>query len=208
MAFGGTGNVFELIRDGSIKGIATIIGCSSPKMSYEHNPVAIAARLIRDGVLVIATGCSAHALLNAGLCSSDATIAVHPDLRAVCKNYGVPAVLAVGGCIDNVRTLRLFTDIALAGGIRIHDMPYMVVCPEPGNEKSIGIGLAFLCHGISGILGVSVPAKSDGSPTEMFSDYRLRETLGAALYAETDPGRISSLALKHLSEKRDISGWN
>ena len=117
-------------------------------------------------------------------------------------------MLAVGGCIDNVRTLRLFTDIALAGGVSIRDMPYMVVCPEPGNEKSIGIGLSFLCHGVSGILGIAVPTKSDGSPTELFGDYHLVDMLGAVLYAETDPGRASSLTLKHLREKRDISGWS
>ena len=106
-AFGGIKNLTKLLKDGTLKGIATVVGCNSPKVAYESNHVTIVKKLLEWDVLVLTTGCSSHALLNAGLCSQEASELCGSGLKNVIEQYNVPPVMAVGGCVDNTRTLRL-----------------------------------------------------------------------------------------------------
>ena len=206
-AFGGIEQLLDLMKAGSIKGIATIVGCSSPKVPYDSNAVTIARKLLEQGILVTTTGCTAHALLNAGLCSQEASRDADPGLRVVCEKLDIPPVLAVGGCVDNVRTLRVFIDLADAAGVAIKDMPYMLTCPEPGNEKAIGLGIGFMCHGISGIVGLSTSGTA-ACPVELYREYGLKEKLGASLYADTDPHTTSAAIVRHIGDQRRILGWS
>ena len=99
---------------------------------HKLTAVAIARELVRNGVLVLTSGCSAHALLNAGMCS---TSAAEEAARIGMVNFAVPpekleaattelaeklmkksaAVLRVG---DAVRAVRPFA-VDVASGIEI-----------------------------------------------------------------------------------------
>lgn len=206
-ASGGVEPLLERLKDGSIRGIATIVGCSSPKAPYGLRPVAIARSLLERGILVTTTGCAAHTLLNAGLCTREAAHLADTHLRQACEELAIPPVLAVGGCIDNVRTLRLFTDLAEAAGASVSELPFALACPEPGNEKATGIGLAFTCHGVPAVIGLHVPGKA-GEPVELFEEYGLREKVGAALYAAADPQATAALIADLVESRREALVWS
>lgn len=214
-AFGGPDGIVARLRDGRLRGIATVVGCNTPKTIYEANHVRIARQLVADGVLVLTTGCSAHALLNAGLCAMPAVDGAAPGLRATCEELRIPPVLAVGGCVDNTRTLRLLMEVARSAGAAMKDLPFMFVGPEPGNEKALGQGLTFLLHGVSTLVGVPgpVPPRPEpGEPANEVLDFLagpdgLWKLVGAKAHTERDPARAAAVVRSHLDSKRAALGW-
>ena len=221
---GGAERIVALLRDGTLEGLATIVGCNTPKVPYERNHVTLARELIRSDVLLLTTGCCAHALLDDGLCGPDAAGLAGPGLSRVCRERGLPPVLAVGGCVDNTRTLRLFGEIARAAGVPMKDLPFMFVGPEPGNEKTVGQGLSFLVHGVSNLVGFpaqvppAIPRPKPDAPGELDrgsndvvdflagSDGVLK-LLGAKIYTEPDPKLGAQTIRMHLHRKRLALGW-
>ncbi|MBI5444350.1 MAG: anaerobic carbon-monoxide dehydrogenase catalytic subunit, partial [Deltaproteobacteria bacterium] len=225
-AFGGRERLAELLRSGRLKGIATLVGCNNPKVPYEANHVTIARRLVAGDVLVTTTGCCSHALLNAGLCAPEAAAEAGPGLRGLCEEGGIPPVLAVGGCVDNARTLRLFFALSDALGVPLKDLPLLFVGGEPGNEKTVGQGATFLCHGISNLSGfpapipVAVPTAKEGATSndemsanrndvvEFFGGEGLYDKVGAKIYTEPDPALAAQTAKMHFRRKRRALGWD
>jgi carbon-monoxide dehydrogenase catalytic subunit len=140
------------------------------------------------------------------------------------ERYGIPPVLAVGGCVDNTRTLRLFITLAEAAGLAIKDMPFMFVGPEPGNEKTLGQGLSFLLHGVSNLVGfpapipVPAPRFGDGGEGELergsnniadyFAGSGALDELGAKIYTEVQPELAAQTIKMHIKRKRIQLGWN
>lgn len=224
-ALSGADQAAGLLKKGDIKGIATIVGCNTPKVPYENSHVTIAKKLIESDVLLTSSGCSSHALMNAGLCSPDAGDSAGPGLKRLCREAGIPPVLVIGGCVDNARTLRLFAAIAEAAGVPMPDMPFLFVGPEPGNEKAIGQGVTFLCHGISNVVGfpaqvpAAVPFLKEGARfndeldpnrnpvVEFFGGEGLQDKLGAKVYVEVYPKIAAQTARMHIHRKRRSLGW-
>jgi carbon-monoxide dehydrogenase catalytic subunit len=221
---GGAERIVELLREGKLKGIATIVGCNTPKVPYEHNHVTLARELIRADVLLLTTGCCAHALLNDGLCGPGADDRAGPGLARLCRELGIPPVLAVGGCVDNTRTLRLFAEISRAAGVAVKDLPFMFIGPEPGNEKTVGQGLTFLVHGVSNLVGFpgpippAIPRPKPGEPGELergsndVVDFLagaggVLKLVGAKIYTEPEPRLGAQLVRMHLRRKRLALGW-
>jgi len=223
--FGGKYKLLRLLKNDTITGIATIVGCNTPKVSYESNHVNIATGLIKEGVLLTTTGCCSHALLNAGLCAPEFSQFASHGLREICEDLGIPPVFAVGSCVDNIRSLRLFIEIAGAAKSSLKEMPFMFVGPEPGNEKSVGQGATFLCHGISNLIGFPAPLPvilpeqkdqsgqlrwmgADKNPIiDFFNDSGLNEKVGAKVYTRTDPEIAVKTIMAHLRQKRKALGW-
>lgn len=223
--FGGPGQIAGLLREGKIKGLATVVGCNNPKVPYEYNHVTIAKKLIAGGILVTTTGCSSHALLNAGLCAPSAAEMAAPALAEVCRELDIPPVLAVGGCVDNARSLRLFIDVAEAAGRPMPEMPFLFVGPEPGNEKTVGQGVSFLAHGVSNVIGfpapipVPLPRKSETAVADddlergsneiadFFAGEGLQAKVGAKVYTEPYPELAAQTARLHIRRKRQALGW-
>lgn len=223
-ALGGIDNIVQLLKQGKLKGIATVVGCNTPKAVYENNHVTIAKKLIEGDILVLTTGCSSHALLNAGLCSREASLLCGKGLQEVISQYDIPPVLAVGGCVDNTRTLRLFISLSEAMGIAMKDLPFMFVGPEPGNEKTVGQGLSFLMHGVSNLVGYPAPipvpvqkpleGATDGTMelvsnniAEYFAGNGALEELGAKIYTEPYPELAAQTIKMHIKRKRNLLGW-
>jgi carbon-monoxide dehydrogenase catalytic subunit len=223
--FGGPKQITKLLQEGKIRGLATVVGCNNPKVPYEYNHVTIAKKLIAGGILVTTTGCSAHSLLNAGLCAPAAAEMAGPALAEVCRKLDIPPVLAVGACVDNTRTLRLFIDVAEAAGRHMPEMPYIFVGAEPGNEKTVGQGVSFLAHGVSNLSGfpapipVPLPRKIETSTAiddfergsneiaDFFAGEGLREKVGAKVYTEPYPELAAQTARLHIRRKRQTLGW-
>lgn len=203
----GAENLVRLLAEGKLRGIATVVGCNTPKVAYEVNHTTIVRRLIAEDVLILTTGCSGHALLNAGLGNMAAAKECGPGLRQICEEYGIPPVLAVGGCVDNARTLRLFITLAEVAGRAIKELPLAFVGPEPGNEKTLGQGMSFLLHGVSNVIGYPGPippadGKSVNEVAEYFGGSGALEELGAKIYTRLDPDQAAQTVLEIFAEKR------
>ena len=206
--FGGARRIVELLRSGRLKVIAAVVGCNTPKVPYEHGHVTIARKLAEADVLVLTTGCAAHALLNAGLCAPAARSS-GPGLSAICGELAIPPALPMGGCMDNTRSLRLFTEISRVAAVSMKDLPFLFVCPEPGNEKAVGQGLAFLLHGVSTLIGFPGPIPQEGNDVLDFLSGAegLAKLVGAKVYTESEPALAAELGKAHLDGKRAALGW-
>lgn len=223
--FGGGEKIARFLKEGTIKGLATVVGCNTPKVPYEHSHVTITRKLIEGDILVTTTGCCSHALLNAGLCDPEAADLAGPGLKRICRELGIPPVLAVGGCVDNTRTLRLFFTVAQAAGAPLAQMPLAFVGPEPGNEKTVGQGVSFLAHGISNFIGfpgplpVPIPSlrqeatsiddldRGSTEVTDFFAGEGLKELLGAKIFTEPYPELAAQAIKMHIKRQRWSLGW-
>ena len=224
-AFGGRENLLRLLKDGSIRGIATVVGCNNPKVPYENNHVTIAKKLIEANILITTTGCCSHALLNAGLCSYEAAELAGDSLRNVCNKNKIPPILAIGGCVDNARTLRLFIELAEEAGLNIPDMPFVFVGPEPGNEKTVGQGVSFLAHGVSNVIGFPAPIpipvprlkenalgsddleRGSNDIVDFFAGDGLQSKIGAKVFTEPYPKLAAQTIKMIIHRKRKNLNW-
>ena len=83
------------IINGRIKGIGAIVGCEHYKYADDVH-FKIATELIKNNVLVLATGCAAQALGRRGLMRPEAAGEYAGEgLREVCETVGMPPVLHV-----------------------------------------------------------------------------------------------------------------
>lgn len=221
-AFGGRENLLKLLKEGRIRGLATVVGCNNPKVPYENNHVTIAKKLIEANILITTTGCCSHALLNEGLCAKEAADLAGESLKEVCKEYNIPPVLAVGGCVDNTRSLRVFMELAEEAGLKISEMPFVFVGPEPGNEKTVGQGVTFLSHGVSNVIGfpapipipVPRPKENAQSPDDIergsndivdfFAGDGLQEKIGAKVFTEPYP-KLAAQTIKMLIHRKRMN---
>jgi carbon-monoxide dehydrogenase catalytic subunit len=224
-AFGGPRAMLDAIRSERIRGVVAMVGCSTPKIAYETGHVTIARELIRNGVLVLASGCSAHALLNAGLCSPDAARDAAPGLREVCEEAGIPPVLVMGGCADNTRILQVLAGLAHEDREPLSRMPFAVSGPELANEKTMGQMVAVLAHGLTTVVGLTpslpIPPMGptldtvrDGSGADrnamvdFFRDEGLPSMVGARLVVQPDPELAAAQIVAVLDGKRESLRWD
>ncbi|NJD78796.1 MAG: anaerobic carbon-monoxide dehydrogenase catalytic subunit [Candidatus Methanoperedens sp.] len=197
----GFGNLLDIIRSGKIKGLAALVGCSNPKTIYDYNHVTLAKELIRNDVLVLTCGCSAHALLKQGLCTLSASGIAGEGLKEICQNYEIPPVLHAGACIDNPRILQLFCALAEKANLPLSSLPFAACAPEWSNEKSIGAGLSFLTMGIPVFLGVKPPTGASRNVVKFLTD-QVEEELGARYTIEPDPLQMAKSVIGVIEEKR------
>ncbi len=223
-AFGGARQFVAALRDGRIRGVVAMVGCSTPKLGFETGHVSIARELARQGVLVLTSGCSGHALLNAGLCSADATAGCAEGLREACEAADIPPALAVGSCSDNARIIQLFATLAGEAELDIAEMPFALSGPELANEKTMGQTMAVIAHGVTAIVGLTpqlpIPARGPtpegadagsqpnrNSMVDFFCDEGLPAMLGARLLIEPDPEKAARAIVAEIDCKREALGW-
>jgi carbon-monoxide dehydrogenase catalytic subunit len=229
--FGSSRLIAEKLETGELPGIVAMVGCTSPKSGVEVGHATIARELIGRGVLVLASGCAAHALVNAGLCSLEATALAAPGLREICEEAGVPPVLAMGSCADNTRIVQIFSAVANKAEIPLPEMPFAISGAEFANEKTMGQMLGALAHGLSVVVGQppQLPlATSDaaavcaggcsgddggaeaGHETVLAAFLQgagLRDLFGANVLVQPDPTRAGATIVAELDRKRAALGW-
>ncbi|MBI2913525.1 MAG: hypothetical protein HYY03_06355, partial [Chloroflexi bacterium] len=222
-AFGGPAELLGLMRAGKIRGIVTMVSCNTPRVPYEYSNVTIARRLLRLGYLITTTGCAGHALLSEGLAGPAGLEAASPELREACQRAGLPPVLPIGACVDNTKTMLLFFELAREAGLDLSDLPFYYVGAEPGNEKALGMAVAFLAHGVTVLTGYAIPIPvrravpvPGGAPDDLmveshvlaeFFSEEARELLGARVYVEPDPTLMAGWIEADWARKRRKLGW-
>ncbi len=197
--------LLEAIKTGQIRGAVGVVGCNNPKIRQDHGHVTLTRRLIENDILVLDTGCAAVANGKAGLKRLDAAEAAGPGLKAVCGALGIPPVLHLGSCVDNVRILVLASALADALGVDISDLPVAGAAPEWYSEKAATIGLYFVASGVTTVLGPMPPVTGSRNVVGLLTE-GLEELVGAAFAVEPDPEKAASLIRRHIEKKRRALG--
>jgi len=132
-----------------------------------------------------------------------------PGLREVCEAVGMPPVLHLGSCVDNVRILEAATEIILEGGLGddMAGLPAVGVAPEWMSEKAIAIGCYFVASGVDVVLGNPFYVSGSANVTKFLGE-DTKELFGASFHVEEDPMKASARILELLDAKREKLGIN
>ncbi len=149
----------DAVIAGRIRGLAGVVGCNNARVAQDEGIINIIRELIKNDVLVVVTGCAAHASGKHGYLSPEMMRNAGPGLREVCEAIGIPPVLHLGSCVDNSRILTVLTQVATEGGLGedIDDIPAVGICPEYMCEKAIAIGTYCVASGAYVLFGVHSP---------------------------------------------------
>ena len=101
----------ENIINGRIRGVAAVVGCTTPRAVQDAGVINIVRELIANNVLVVATGCAAITSGKHGLLTPETMEFAGESLAEVCETIGIPPVLHLGSCVDNSRILTILSDV-------------------------------------------------------------------------------------------------
>lgn len=120
-------------------------------------------------------------------------------------DLGIPPVLHMGSCVDNVRILVLLSALADALGVDLSDLPVAGSAPEWYSEKAVTIGVYFLASGVTTHLGPMPPITGSMNVINLLTQ-GLNDVLGAAFNVEPDPEKAAIFLRRHIEEKRRALG--
>lgn len=207
-ALGGSLNpLVDAVKAGSIKGIVGVVGCNNPKYKQDYSHLAFVRELIKNNILVVATGCAAIACAKDGLLLPGAAKEAGEGLRAVCESLKIPPVLHMGSCVDISRIMTVAAAVANALGVDISDLPLAGAAPEWMSEKAVSIGAYVVGSGIFTILGTIPPVLGSQNVAALLTS-GAEEVIGAVFAVEDDPVAAAGLAVKHIEKKRAALGLN
>ncbi|MCQ4573803.1 MAG: anaerobic carbon-monoxide dehydrogenase catalytic subunit [Candidatus Brocadiales bacterium] len=198
------------IMNGRIRGIAGIVGCTSPKVLPGHKPyIDLVKELISNDILVIQTGCAATECAKEGMMVPEYKEACGKGLREVCEAVGMPPVLHAGACVDNSRILIACSEIVEEGGLGndISELPVAGACFEWMHEKALCIGQFFVASGIFTIFGINSPVQGAPDLQKLLLE-GLEDELGGKWAFEPDIDKVGKLMIDHIEKKRDALGIN
>jgi len=193
--------LIDALKAGKIRGAAGIVGCNNPKIRQDYGHVTLAKRLIENDILVLDTGCASVATAKAGLKVPEAIRLAGPGLKEVCGALGIPPVLHVGSCVDNVRIMVLAAALANTLGTDISDLPLAGAAPEWYSEKAVSIGVYVVASGIFTVLGPTPPITGSAKVVNM-ATAGLNDAVGACFAVEPDPEKAAVLIRRHIEKKR------
>ena len=205
-ALGGTPDpLIDAIKAGKIRGAVGIVGCNNPKIKHDYGHVTLTKRLIENDILVVDTGCVSVANAKAGFKLPAAAEMAGPGLKEICNALGIPPVLHMGSCVDNVRILVLVSALADALGVDISDLPVAGSAPEWYSEKAVTIGTYFVASGVTTHLGPMPPVTGSLNVVNLLTD-GLKDVVGATFAVEPDPEKAAVFLRKTIEAKRKALG--
>ena len=146
--------LIDLIMVGKIKGLAGVVGCSSVAYGHDTLTAELTKELIAKDILVLTAGCSSGGLENIGLMTPEAAELAGPNLRAVCKELGIPPVLNFGPCLAIGRLEIVATEIAEELGVDLPQLPLVLSAAQWLEEQALADGAFALALGLPLHLGV------------------------------------------------------
>lgn len=202
---GSAAPLLDAIKAGKIRGAAGIVGCNNPKILHDHGHVTLSRRLIENDILVVDTGCAAIATAKAGFKMPDAIQFAGPGLKEICGTLGIPPVLHLGSCVDNVRILMLAGALASALNADFSDLPIAGAAPEWYSEKAVSIGAYFVASGVYTVLGPMPPIAGSLNVVKLLTE-GLKDVVGAVFAVEPDPEKSAMLIRRHIEDRRKALG--
>ncbi|MEE4364034.1 MAG: anaerobic carbon-monoxide dehydrogenase catalytic subunit [Desulfotignum sp.] len=205
-ALGGTADpLIDAIKAGKIRGAVGVVGCNNPKIKHDHGHVTLIKKLMENDILVVDTGCVSVASAKAGFKVPSAIEMAGPGLKEICGSLGIPPVLHLGSCVDNVRILVLVSALANALGVDISDLPVAGSAPEWYSEKAVTIGVYCVASGITTHLGPMPPVTGSMNVVNLLTK-GLEDLVGATFGVEPDPEKAAVFLTRVIEKKRKALG--
>ena len=207
-ALGGTLDpLLDLIKDGTIRGVAGLVSCTTLRdKGQDVHVIDVATELIKRDVLVLSMGCGNAALQVGGLCSPEAKDLAGPGLRAVCEKLGVPPVFSYGTCTDTGRIADLLGAISAAlGGVPIPDLPVVAAAPEYMEQKATIDAIFALAFGLYTYVN-PVPTVTGGPDLVKLLTVDCKDVTGGILHVETDAIAAVNAMMEHIEANRKKLG--
>lgn len=208
-ALGGTFDpLIEQIANGNIRGIATIVGCTTARYGQGgSNIFKITKGLIKNNILVLSGGCTSSVMEYTGLTNPEAAEECGDGLKAVCKQLGIPPVLSYGACVDIGKMTHTAKELADALNVDTNKLPLVIGAPEYLEQKAVAdactaVALGWLVHvaPVPSITGSDVVVKTLTETTE---------TLGLGkVVVELDAEKTIQIYVDHIEKKRKELGLN
>jgi carbon-monoxide dehydrogenase catalytic subunit len=197
----------ENIINGRIRGVAGVVGCTTPRVKQDWAHVELVKELIKNDVLVLLTGCAQISIAKAGLLIPEAASLAGPGLSEVCETVGMPPVLGLGSCVDNSRILIAASEMVKQGGIgdSLADLPVAGAAPEWMSEKAISIGHYFVASGVYTVFGVTFPIVEGTKFHKLLFEGLEEQGLGKWDYTP-DPHLMAQKMIAHIDKKRKALG--
>ncbi|MCS7229865.1 MAG: anaerobic carbon-monoxide dehydrogenase catalytic subunit [Candidatus Kryptonium sp.] len=202
--------LIDNIVNGNIFGVVAIVGCPNPKTRRLAFTERMIKGLIKNNVLVIVTGCTAHIAGQSGFLNPNKvdSFEVGEGLKQVLKALGnvaglnsLPVAIHMGSCVDNSRIGFLLKALSEKLGLKVSDLPVVASAPELISEKAISIGTWALALGVT--VHVCPPPRVLGGPkvTEILTK-DLKTLTGGEAYVECDPELAVKGILDRIKQKR------
>ncbi|SHI32737.1 anaerobic carbon-monoxide dehydrogenase catalytic subunit [Parasporobacterium paucivorans] len=195
----------DVIWAGVLRGAAGIVGCNNPKVRYDESHITIMKELIKNDVIVVASGCAAQAAAKAGLMTMEAKELCGRGLKEVCERVGIPPVLHMGSCVDISRILDIVSRVAKEKDLDNRDLPVVGAAPEWMSEKAVAIGTYVVASGIDTFLGITPQVTGSEYFVDLLTN-RVEENVGAKFYFEENPTECARKILERIEEKREKLG--
>lgn len=198
--------LIEQIVNGNIRGIATIVGCTTARYGQGgSNIFKITQGLIRNNILVLSGGCTSSVMEYTGLTNPKAADEAGDGLKAVCKSLGIPPVLTYGACVDIGKMTHTAKEIADELNVDTNMLPLVIGAPEYLEQKAVAdactaVALGWLVHvaPVPSITGSDVVVKTLTETTE---------TLGLGkVVVEMDAEKTIQIYIDHIEKKRKELG--
>ncbi|MFP4170698.1 MAG: anaerobic carbon-monoxide dehydrogenase catalytic subunit [Methanomassiliicoccales archaeon] len=207
-ALGGTLDpLLDAIKDGSIKGVAGLVSCTTLRdHGQDVHSVKVARELIKRDILVLSMGCGNAAMQVAGLCDPKAAEEAGPGLRKVCRSLGVPPVLSYGTCTDTGRMADLLFKVSDAlGSVPLPQLPVAAVAPEYMEQKATIDAIFALALGLHTYVN-PVPNVTGAPNLVKLLTEELPEVTGGILNVETDAVNAVDRIEEHIDSRRESLG--
>ena len=202
--------VVDNIKAGNIRGVCLFAGCNNVKVPQDKNFTIMARKLLKENVLVVATGCGAGALMRHGFMDPANVDELCGDgLKAVLTAIGeandlggpLPPILHLGSCVDNSRAVALAVAVADYLGVDTDKLPVVASAAEAVSEKAVSIGAYAVAAGLPTHVGVMLPVLGSPLVTEVLTD-KLKDLTGGYFIVDLDPESAADQLLRAIDERR------
>jgi len=207
--------LIQNLKNGNVRGIVAIVGCRNPKLRGYPFHEELMKILIKNNILVVVTGCAAHAAASSGLMAPDATEKyagkkLASVIKAISKANNMkdvlPPVWHVGSCVDNSRIEQLLNPVAKKLKKPLHKLPIAVSAPEYVTEKAVAIASWALALGITTHINPVPPVTGSKFVTKVLTKDLEKITGSRVIIGETHQAAAKEI-IKHINKKRKSLKW-
>ncbi len=198
------------IAAGNIRGVCLFAGCNNVKVSQDHNFIQMAKSMLKNNVLVLATGCGAGALARHGFMDPANTANLCGEgLNAVLTAIGeannlggpLPPVIHMGSCVDNSRAVAVAVAVADKLGVDTDKLPVVASAAEAVSEKAVSIGSYAVAAGLPTHVGVMLPVLGGAQAVEILTE-KVKDLTGGYFIVDLDPESAANKLLAAIDERR------
>jgi len=198
--------LIDLIANGTIHGVAGILGCSNLAAGgHDVTTVALTRELLKRDILVLSAGCTTGGLANCGFCSPAAKEWAGPGLRAVCDKLGIPPVLNFGPCLAIGRIELVAAELAHLMGIDIPQLPVVISAPQWLEEQALADGCFGLALGLTVHLAQPPAILGSALITKVLTE-DLPSITGGRVLVEMDPVKAADQFAAIITQKKRALG--